>query len=703
MHIYQKWALPFLEKGLPTIPDKYGSKLPAVRQWNSTLVDEKQILEWTNGLKESNIALLTGESSGIIALDFDCTDEAIIEKIEHMMPKSPVERRGAKGWVRFFRYSGESSFAVKAGGEVVFEILSNNKKVTLPPSKHPSGLDYKWVNEVSLLDVAKCDLPVLPPMLIPHIESHLRLNCPEAALDTKTGKLVSGRNDELSSLCGRLISENTPLDTAVRLLIEHDEKHHEKPLFSDTEEFQHSERFTNATLFYVNHLNSVNGRRFRKNETYEIPITASAVNRVHVEEIQGKSEPQKVSQEKLSYIELPTAKGLLGKIHEHILENSFIPQPEFAFSAALALMSVLISRKLIFETASPNLYLLNIGPSGCGKDAPQQILKDLLLRINADHLLGAGDYVSDASLTDGLEMSPTRLDIIDECGGLLKNVNSGGATYNTKMADILCELYTSSNNKYLGRAVAEGRKGACVRPNVVLLGSTTPTGFKEGVTMRAIEKGLMGRMLVFQGRGGKKAARVKSRKMPSKELLEGLSFWANYKPAESSIKVAGISQEALEVFSSEEASERLTEIFEEFDSLRRELPESEPTLPIISRLYQQMGKIALLHAASRQVDTDLKVEKEDVDFAYQTIQYYHERIGDFIRRNVFKSKSEELLESFLDKIREYGKTGVAKHILFKEYRGIDRRWRENLVSELVEGQEVYVSVGSDGQEVLIAI
>ena len=109
---------------------------------------------------------------------------------------------------------------------------------------------------------------------------------------------------------------------------------------------------------------------------------------------------------------------------------------------------------------------------------------------------------------DGLPESPVRLDIIDEAGGMLKSVNRGGATYNAKMADILAELYTTSTSIFLGRQTSEGNKGRALRPNVNLLCSTTPTGLSEGVTVSAIEKGLMGRFLIFIGDGDKKARRV---------------------------------------------------------------------------------------------------------------------------------------------------------------------------------------------------
>ena len=124
-----------------------------------------------------------------------------------------------------------------------------------------------------------------------------------------------------------------------------------------------------------------------------MPVTASAINHESKEMVRlGKS--QKVEKRKKSKRELPLANNALGLIQQNILNNSWIKQPELAFGASLALMATLVARKVVFGNLSPNLYILNISPSGSGKDAPQQMLKSYLVGIGADYLLGAGDYVS---------------------------------------------------------------------------------------------------------------------------------------------------------------------------------------------------------------------------------------------------------------------------------------------------------------------
>ena len=66
----------------------------------------------------------------------------------------------------------------------------------------------------------------------------------------------------------------------------------------------------------------------------------------------------------------------------YILKNSYIEQPAFAFSAALSLIATLSGRKFEFEGVAPNLYLLNVAPSGSGKNAPQEKSRKFSLMQN---------------------------------------------------------------------------------------------------------------------------------------------------------------------------------------------------------------------------------------------------------------------------------------------------------------------------------
>ena len=387
---------------------------------------------------------------------------------------------------------------------------------------------------------------------------------------------------------------------------------------------------------------------------------------------------------------LPDSTGMLNDISTWINKTAFIEQPDFAFSASLVFLSTLMGRKFIFQGMAPNLYVLNVAPSGSGKDNCQQKLKQLLSDINTDYLLGSGDYISDASLMDSLDIRPTRLDIMDECGSILKSMTSGKADYNRKMGDILTELYTSSTSKYLGRATADGNKGACTRPNVNILGSTTPVGFSEGISRTAIEKGLFGRMLVFMGDGNKPAKRVKDFPRLDINTLAKLRYLASYKPPESDWSIGGLAQEVYEITATDRANELLDTYFKRFDDLRMETEAGNVLLPIICRLYQQMVKLTMIHAVSRTKVNELpEVDEIDVEFGYRTMLYCFGTLENIVEKHIYDGKNDAIAKKFINHIRS--SSPCTKSELTRTTRWLDKRNRDNLLSELVEGGDILIT------------
>ena len=159
------------------------------------------------------------------------------------------------------------------------------------------------------------------------------------------------------------------MDEAIKELVEYDEQNHDNPYFMDASEHGCTEPFTNALALYSSNLVSINSRRMRKSQEYEVPVTASAINQTHLEEVVKKKEHQKDCQGK-KLVTLPEPTGLVKDLQKHILACSFVKQPALALSASLGLIATLICRKLTFVNNAPNLYLLNVAPSGAGKDAP---------------------------------------------------------------------------------------------------------------------------------------------------------------------------------------------------------------------------------------------------------------------------------------------------------------------------------------------
>jgi len=296
MNNYKEYGKKYVEKGYSCIPDKHMSKMPAIKSWSDycyKMPTEAEIKSWSN-IGDTGIAVCLGEASGIIALDIDTDKPELLKIIEGILPSSPVEKRGSKGFTRFYRYKGESTSNIKFDGSIILEVLSNGKKSTLPPSTHPNGNSYVWTSDKTLLDIRPEDLPLFPPFLIPHLTSKLQQAFPEAQQDS-FGKVISGRNNILSNYLGKLMREPHSINELLRQLIAHDKEVNEVPLFSDANEMRHTDPVTNALLFYTNHLNSINTKRYRDKKEYLIPHIEVAINMEQYKELTGKKSLKQVA------------------------------------------------------------------------------------------------------------------------------------------------------------------------------------------------------------------------------------------------------------------------------------------------------------------------------------------------------------------------------------------------------------------------
>ena len=98
-NIYTLYQKQYIEAGISVIPAKWGSKMPAIKNWTEycyrlPTVDER--MSWMRNFSETNLDVALGEASGIIALDLDCTDQRILDVIVPMLPESPVVKKALR-------------------------------------------------------------------------------------------------------------------------------------------------------------------------------------------------------------------------------------------------------------------------------------------------------------------------------------------------------------------------------------------------------------------------------------------------------------------------------------------------------------------------------------------------------------------------------------------------------------------------------
>jgi hypothetical protein len=133
-------------------PCKATDKEPLISKWqNKASNDAKQINEWWAKWPNANIAIHTGKSS-LVVLDVDPRNggneslQALLNS-EVGLQLSPVKAKsGGAGEHYYYMVNGDLTKSLVNTLGNGLDVLHGNKYVIAPPSIHPSGGLYLWLN-----------------------------------------------------------------------------------------------------------------------------------------------------------------------------------------------------------------------------------------------------------------------------------------------------------------------------------------------------------------------------------------------------------------------------------------------------------------------------------------------------------------------------------------------------------------------------
>lgn len=161
--IFATYAPLYWNAGLQAIPLHRNSKRPVPNNWSQYSekpVSKEQGVEWITNNAQGNIGLALGRASGVTAIDIDTDDEKLFKAITSVLPHSPWIRKGSKGVMMAYKFTGLKTFRIKNhDGETIVECLSTGTQCVLPPSIHPdTGAEY--TANCNLYEVAANVLPL---------------------------------------------------------------------------------------------------------------------------------------------------------------------------------------------------------------------------------------------------------------------------------------------------------------------------------------------------------------------------------------------------------------------------------------------------------------------------------------------------------------------------------------------------------------
>lgn len=138
-------ALEYHRRGWSIIPVRRGSKIAAVRwtRYQENRADKQQLRRWFSPGKYENLAVVFGKvSRGLTCRDFDTMGEYDLwasrqTKLAQQLPTV----RTANGTHVYFRGHYQTIMRIANG-----ELRGSGGYCLLPPSVHPDGSIYQWIN-----------------------------------------------------------------------------------------------------------------------------------------------------------------------------------------------------------------------------------------------------------------------------------------------------------------------------------------------------------------------------------------------------------------------------------------------------------------------------------------------------------------------------------------------------------------------------
>jgi putative DNA primase/helicase len=142
------------------IPLKPRAKFPTIEDWVHKASDDYNTLQiWHMKNPDANWGLATGQASGVFVVDIDPksggdeTWNSLIEK--HGEPATVTVKTGSGGTHYYFQYPVNmviGNYVSKLGKGI--DIRGEGGQVVVPPSIHPNGTPYEWINSPETTEIA---------------------------------------------------------------------------------------------------------------------------------------------------------------------------------------------------------------------------------------------------------------------------------------------------------------------------------------------------------------------------------------------------------------------------------------------------------------------------------------------------------------------------------------------------------------------
>lgn len=201
---------------LPVKPDEKRPYMSNWLQYQHSRASDSMIEGWFTRLSGAGIGAVTGKISNMVVLDVESWCTTPIEEILKKYPTQMVARSGSGGWHLYYQYPlGVSKVSNRVGIFNGADLRADGGFIVLPPTIHPNGNRYEWVQRGPLGTF---------PLALLDIESRPTVQNEGWIVEALRGVSEGGRNDTCARLAGYFFKKGINADIVESMLLEWNER-----------------------------------------------------------------------------------------------------------------------------------------------------------------------------------------------------------------------------------------------------------------------------------------------------------------------------------------------------------------------------------------------------------------------------------------------------------------------------------------------
>jgi hypothetical protein len=198
--------------------------------------------------------------------------------------------------------------------------------------------------------------------------------------------------------------------------------------------------------------------------------------------------------------DLTRVPGIVGDLIDWMESSSLYPNRRLALGTALVAVGTFIGHRVAGPTrAGTHLYVVMIAPTGSGKQAPIDRLKNAFQSVGAGELIGPSDFRSSVGLINTLKERSLLACCIDEYGAVLQRIaHKSAGNYEMDLMNIMQQIWGLNYAPYNSPAAAREKSERIFAPAVSIAGYSTAETFYGAVKDKQISGGLLNRHLIIE-------------------------------------------------------------------------------------------------------------------------------------------------------------------------------------------------------------